>query len=163
MMAYRLGCELPSVFAAVGSVASTMPIYLLPSCNNSAPVPVIVFQGTDDGVIPWTGVQGAYLSAAQTVGFWGNHNACTDELTIEMMPDTVSTPDDFTLVVRQEVIGCAADVVVYGVYFGGHTWPGHPLNAPQLGQTTLDVDATALTWEFFKARVNAYSADEAAE
>ena len=53
---------------------------------------------------------------------------------------------------RSSNLLCAADVVVYGIYFGGHTWPGHAFAAgPQLGQTTLDIDATALTWEFFEA------------
>ncbi len=149
MMAYRLGCELPDRFAAVASVASTMPVYLISACTATAPIPVIVFQGTDDPVVPWTGVQNGYLSAAQTIGFWGNHNHCSGDFALENLRDTV--PDDYTRVLRQRLNGCAADVVLYGIYFGGHTWPGHPINAAfPLGQTTRDIDATAVMWDFFK-------------
>lgn len=158
MMSYRLACDLPNRFAAVGSVASTMPAYLIPNCTDTVPVPVIVFQGTDDPVVPWTGVSGAYLSAAQTIGFWGAHNHCSEDFVVEALPNTV--PDDFTVVVKQELAGCDADVTLYGVYFGGHTWPGHPLDASlQLGQTTRDIDATALIWEFFKAHTNTFGAE----
>ena len=147
MMAYRLACALPRDFAAVASVASTMPFYLLDICDSTVPIPVIVFQGTDDPVVPWTGIRNAYLSAAQTIGFWGNHNQCTGGFAVESLPD--SAPTDHTLVMRQELKDCAADMVLYGVYWGGHTWPGHPINVAELGQTSQDVDATALMWEFF--------------
>src|SRR5579871_6831850 len=133
MMAYRLGCEEPGIYAAVGVVASTMPAYLTPNCADTAPIPVIVFQGTDDPIVPWMGIQDSYLSAAQTIGFWGNHNHCSD-FTVTNLPD--STPSDHTLVMRQSLTGCAADMVLYGVYWGGHTWPGHPIQGleDQLGQ-----------------------------
>jgi polyhydroxybutyrate depolymerase len=152
MMAYRLGCERPDLFAAVGSVASTMPYYLVERCNDTQPIPLIVFHGTDDRVIPWTGIGNAYLSAAQTIGYWANHNGCTGDFTIDNMPD--ADPTDHTQVMRQVMTECAADMVLYGVFWGGHTWPGHPLNpALQLGQTSMDVDASALQWEFFKAHL----------
>jgi polyhydroxybutyrate depolymerase len=159
MMSYRVGCELPNRFAAVASVASTMPAYLISNCTNTPPIPVVVFQGTDDPIIPWGGTPNAYLSAAQTIGFWGDHNTCTGAVIIETLPDTA--PEDFTLVMRQRITDCPADMVLYGVYFGGHTWPGHPINANiQLGQTTLDIDATELIWEFFSSHVNTTPVDE---
>ena len=147
MMAYRLACALPDRFAAVASVASTMPIYLLEICDATVPIPVIVFQGTDDPIVPWTGIPNGYLSAAQTIGFWGNHNQCIGGFLVESLPD--SEPTDHTLVMRQSLKDCTADMMLYGVYWGGHTWPGHPINVAELGQTSQDVDATALIWEFF--------------
>lgn len=156
MMSYRLGCELPYRFAAVASVASTMPVYLIDRCTGTAPIPVLVFQGTEDPVVPWVGIPSGYLSAAQTIGFWGVHNGCTIDFAIEPLPDAV--PEDYTLVMRQQLTTCVADVALYGIYFGGHTWPGHPFNASvQLGQTTRDIDATALIWEFFSSHVNSAS------
>jgi poly(3-hydroxybutyrate) depolymerase len=135
-----------------------MPAYLIPICTDTVPIPLIVFQGTDDAVIPWTGVPSAYLSAAQTIGYWGNHNHCTGEFVVESMPNT--DPADYTVVMRQVLTECEADMTLYGIYFGGHTWPGHPLDPSlQLGQTTNDIDATALTWEFFEAHVNTFEAD----
>ncbi len=153
MMSYRLGCEQPGIYAAVGIVASTMPEYLVGNCSDTAPIPIIIFQGTDDPIVPWMGEPGGYLSAAQTIGFWGNHNHCS-AFTVDTLPDTSAT--DHTRVMRQSLTGCAADMVMYGVYLGGHTWPGHPFTGvPQLGQTTLDVDATAMIWDFFKAHPKA--------
>lgn len=153
MMSYRAACELPERFAAVASVASTMPMYLIDNCVDTPPVPVLVFQGTDDLVIPWTGIANAYLSAGQTIGFWRDHNLCADDFTIDPMPDTA--PDDYTRVVRQQMHDCSADVTLYGVYFGGHTWPGHSINVNfQLGQTTQDIDATEIIWEFFSRHTN---------
>lgn len=154
MMSYRLGCELSDVFAAVGSVASTMPYYLLEACSSAPPIPVVVIQGTDDPIVPWMGINGAYLSAAQTIGYWGNHNKCTPQFELETLPDAV--PDDYTRVVRQALPGCAADFVLYSVYFGGHTWPSHPIQASiQLGATSQDIDATQILWDFFKAHPKA--------
>ncbi len=151
MMSYRLGCERGDIFAAVGSVASTMPYYLIATCDAAPPVPLIVIQGTDDPIVPWMGVSGAYLSATQTLGYWGLHNECTARFELEMLPDVV--PADYTRVVRQALPGCTADFVLYGVYFGGHTWPAHSTgNARQLGATTQDIDATAVIWDFFKAQ-----------
>src|SRR5262249_47611623 len=86
MMAYRLGCELPNRFAAIASVASTMPDYLIDHCDGSPPIPVLVFAGTDDPIIPWVGIPNAYLSAGQTIGYWGNHNHCSDNFAVETMP-----------------------------------------------------------------------------
>jgi polyhydroxybutyrate depolymerase len=149
MMAYRLGCERSNRFAAVASVASTMPEYLINRCDGSAPIPLLVFAGTDDPVIPWAGIKGAYLSAAQTIGFWGYHNQCSGEFAVEGLPD--AEPTDHTLAMRQALQGCAADMTLYGIYWGGHTWPGHPINVNGLGQTSYDIDATAVIWEFFKA------------
>ena len=47
--------------------------------------------------------------------------------------------------------GAHADVVLYTVAGGGHTWPGgHPLPAFITGPTTDDIDATRVIWEFFR-------------
>lgn len=154
MMSYRLGCERSDLFAAVGSVASTMPVYLIDTCLNTPPIPVIVFQGTDDPVVPWTGIAENYLSAAQTLGFWGYHNQCANDFAVESLPN--GDPEDYTQVMRQQLTGCAADMVLYGIYFGGHTWPAHPISTTiQLGATSYDVDATDQLWAFFKAHPQA--------
>jgi polyhydroxybutyrate depolymerase len=42
-----------------------------------------------------------------------------------------------------------AEVILYTVDGGGHTWPGGP-DIVRLGKTTQAIDATALMWEFFQ-------------
>lgn len=155
MMSYRLGCE-SDRFAAVASVASTHPEYLLESCFAAPPIPVMVVVGTDDRVVPWVGVSGGYISAFNTLRFWSEHNECQTASDMEFLPDL--DPEDGTLVVHQTSTDCTddADVELYGVYGGGHNWPGHPLNVEvDLGLASMDFDATAAIWEFFAAHPKA--------
>jgi polyhydroxybutyrate depolymerase len=152
MFSFRLGCALPDRFAAVASVASTFPEYLSNNCDGTPPMPVIVIHGTDDPVIPWVGVRGGYLSAAVTLDFWQAHNDCTTAVEIQI-EDDVDT-DDGTRVLSEAHTDCAdgADVQLYSIFFGGHTWPGHPIQAPfDLGLTSMDMDATQVIWDFFSA------------
>jgi polyhydroxybutyrate depolymerase len=152
MFSYRLGCELPDTFAAVASVASTFPEYLVNNCDGTAPKPELIIQGPDDPVIPWMGIRGGYLSAAASLDFWGNHNGCITATDIAPQADTDS--DDNTRILTQTRTDCEddADVQLYGIFFGGHTWPGHPIDAPfELGATSMDMDATQVIWDFFTA------------
>lgn len=150
MFSFRLGCEMRDQISGVASVASTFPEYLLNTCRDTPPVPVIVLHGTDDPVVPWQGVRGGYLSAANSLTFWGLHNECQTASALEVLADLVTT--DGTIVLRESQTDCTddADVVLYGVYLGGHTWPGRPIEAPfELGNTTLDIDAAQIIWNFF--------------
>jgi polyhydroxybutyrate depolymerase len=57
-------------------------------------------------------------------------------------------------VTRLEYTGCAddADVVLYTVHGGGHTWPGGGPGPEWLvGSTSSGVDATRQMWAFFRA------------
>jgi polyhydroxybutyrate depolymerase len=150
MFSYRLGCDLPDQFAAVASVASTFPEYLSNNCNATPPMPLLVFQGTDDPIIPWIGYQGGYLSASATLVYWGDHNAC--QSTRAFAPQEDTDPDDGTRILSAGRGDCAAnaDVQLYGVFLGGHTWPGHPVEASfDLGITSKDIDASQVIWDFF--------------
>ena len=44
-----------------------------------------------------------------------------------------------------------AEVVLYTVRGGGHTWPGRPARRRQrLGESTTDISANDLMWAFFQ-------------
>lgn len=151
-MAYRLGCQLPDRIAAIAPVSATFPIYLRTVCEDAPPVPVALFHGTDDQVVPWNGIPGGYLSASDTLNFWAGHNQCQTDDGITPVED--AAPTDRTFVLIESASDCLedADVKLYGVYHGGHTWPGHAIQAPfELGLTTLDVDASAEIVQFFDA------------
>jgi polyhydroxybutyrate depolymerase len=151
MLSYRMACDLPSVIAAVAPVASTFPEYQLTECAGTPPVPLLVIQGTDDPVVPWAGVQGGYLSAAQTLSFWKLHNGCKTDQGMTMLDDTA--PDDGTRIIVEGYTGCQndADVQVDSVFHGGHTWPGHTFDVPfDLGKTSMDIDAPQVIWDFFQ-------------
>ena len=67
--------------------------------------------------------------------------------------DTAPTPSPGRGAVSGvQYTGCraSADVVFYTIAGGGHAWPGgEPLPRFIVGQTSQDIDATAVMWEFF--------------
>ncbi|MBI5669638.1 MAG: alpha/beta fold hydrolase [Chloroflexi bacterium] len=153
MMAFRLGCELQDKIAAVSSVASTFPGYLAANCENVAPMPVLIIQGTADTVIPWQGQKRGnipvYFSVAESAVYWALTNGCEDDpLLVEGLDlDT----DDGTLVREIDYRSCTddANVVVYAIIGGGHTWPGTPLDL-NMGAVSYDLYASPAIWEFFE-------------
>lgn len=155
MMAFRLGCQLRDKITAVASVASTFPAYQLDSCLFAAPVPVMVVQGTEDPVVPAEGYRDRYgnrmmMSVDETMRYWSQTNDCASGVRLQFVPD--AAPDDGTRVRRELYDDCAAGVELLRVTGGGHTWPGHPFDAPlELGPVSLDIDATAEIWRFFEA------------
>jgi polyhydroxybutyrate depolymerase len=61
--------------------------------------------------------------------------------------DSAVAPD----VTRRAYAGCDADVVLYTIHGGGHTWPGGtPLPEWFVGTTSRSVDASTLMWDFFR-------------
>ena len=154
-MAQRLPCHLPERLAAVASVAGPMPEYLMPECDGSAPVPIVLIQGTDDTNFPWRGIPGTFLGALDTRDYWARHNQCGIASAQTPLPDTA--PDDGTLTILERFTLCAASALVdfYGVYGGGHTFPGHPFPGSALiGATSMDFDAAEVLWSFFAAQAN---------
>jgi polyhydroxybutyrate depolymerase len=155
MMALRLACTLPDVIAAAASVASTMPAYFLEECVAAPPKPVLFIVGTDDQVVPWIGIRNAYLDALTSLDYWAAHNQCGVVGEQTVLDDIA--PDDGTRVIFQEYSECVddADVQLYGVFGGGHTYPGHELGLNiGLGRTTMDMEAASTIWSFFEEHTN---------
>lgn len=154
MMAFRLGCELQDKIAAVASVASTFPGYLLAACETVEPVPVMIIQGTDDMTIPWNGIKRGntpiYLSTAESAVYWAVTNGCEEEpLMVEGLD---LDPSDGTVVRQINYRNCANDasVAIYAIIGGGHTWPGTPLEAGG-GTVSRDLYASPAIWKFFES------------
>ena len=120
---------------------------------------MLLIHGTFDPVLPWAGNEitigsdtvRTMLSATGTLSFWAARNACLqDSLEVTEEPDL--DPEDNTQV-RSIVYETCRDnsrVVFYGIIGGGHTWPGHPFETTfPLGETSMDIDATAVIGAFF--------------
>lgn len=133
-MSGRLACSMPERIAAIAGVTGLIgPV----DCADDRLVPIMMFHGTADAVVN-------YDRMAGFVDDWAAVNGCS-----------AATDEDITAEVSHRVYDCAADASVefYTVAEGGHTWPGSPLPealAALLGYTTVDIDATALMWEFFE-------------
>ncbi len=146
-----LVCELSEVIAAAASVAGvTHP----DGCAPSRPVPFLAFHGTDDTVVPFDGGGESTLSGGVTSPFF--EQVMPDEFA-EFAAD-FGCPAPVDTAVTAEVTlrrwtDCAGGVELgfYTITNGGHTWPGSAAtNAlTVLGVTNMDLDATALAWEFF--------------
>lgn len=147
-MTVLLSCVLSDRIAAIGSVAGAYPIPWN-ECPPSRPMPTIVFHGTADPVVPYTGDPShEHGYPLPVIPGWveslARRNGC------EQAP--VEIP------IKGAVSGlhygnCSskADVVFYTIAGGGHSWPGgEPLPKFIVGSTSQDIDATRVMWEFFQ-------------
>jgi polyhydroxybutyrate depolymerase len=146
-MAIVLSCQLPDRIAAVGSVAGAYP-QSEEFCPNSKPVPIVMFHGTADKLAPYQGGK----SPIAPFPFANIH-----ELTARLAQRNkcVGNPVDSRIapsIQRLAYANCAenADVVLYTIEGGGHTWPGGKHMAEWVfGRTIDDISATKVMWEFF--------------
>jgi polyhydroxybutyrate depolymerase len=156
-MASALACAESDVFAAVAPVAglrsgrpdpadTTVPDEA--SCQPDRPVAVVTFHGTADVVNPYLGngdLRWGYSVelAAET---WAELNECKAGPTRTQISDNVT---------RVSWSKCArhADVVLYEIADGGHTWPDTDvdLTAFGLGAITREINASQAMWDFFQA------------
>ena len=146
-MAFALSCRLSDRIAAVGAVAAaqTLP---WDWCGNARPVPTVAFHGTADPFAPYQGGSSP-ISSDQfpNIRDWtarvARRNQCKGHPS-----DTRITAS----VQRLDYTNCAenADVILYTVEGGGHTWPGgKPLPESMVGRTTRDINATREMWTIF--------------
>jgi len=149
-MAFLLSCTMSDRIAAVGLVASAQ---FLPwsACKDQRAVPMIAFHGTDDRFTPyhggrsWVARDHVFPSIPGFTASWARRNQCGAK------PVESAVAADVT---RLEYAGCAdgADVVLYTIHGGGHTWPGGgPLPEWFAGPTSTSVDASRQAWAFFQA------------
>ena len=150
-MSSRLACNLSDRIAAVAPVAGTA---FYGSCDARA-VPVVAFHGTADNIVSF--------ASAEIVGVpgWATHNNCGAPVTQDPVPPTSGVRltsyggcDDGATVELYVVFD--VDTVTPGDQGGGHTWPGSTFVLPPdfkllLGQTTLEISANDLMWDFFMA------------
>lgn len=174
IMSALLACVRADRIAAVGLVSGiTHP----DGCAPARPVPMMVFWGDKDVVLPFCGGLGPVVASliANRPLANGIMHVCPPERFDGFPPveDAVATwaatdgcgpsPTVLTVsaAVEQRVFGsCDGDASVrfYVVAGGGHTWPGSKLMealsssaaASIIGFTTDDIDATKLIWSFFR-------------
>ena len=151
-MAQFVACELEPQIAAVAVVASTYG-----SCQPA--VPVVAFHGTADPLLPFDGsdtslgvVGGNLPPVRKALSEWAAALGC-DRLPIISRPAAQVELSTF----RHCITG-DGEALLYAVLGGGHTWPGGAFPIDVLGQTTTEIDATQVMWQFFKAHPKARTA-----
>ena len=165
-----VACRFSDRVAAVAPVAGIRDV---PGCRQVRPVPVVAFHGTADPLVHFDGspsAQAAALSPATPSG----RTTASEAIGIDLARPAPSIPKDAADWAARN--GCApgpvrstpahgvtltryrcpngADVELYAVAGGGHTWPGSKDSAQLgtvLGTTTFAISADTLMWRFFRA------------
>ncbi len=152
MMSYRLAAEMSDRIAAIAPVAGTLA---LEKYNPKRPVPVVHFHGTKDTLIPFEGPPKMkdvpafmkFRSVEDSILACVNANGCDKKPTeteIEMKADKIRVTRK---IYRAGPSG--AEVVLYTIETGGHTWPGMIGSPAFLGANTSNISANEVMWEFF--------------
>ena len=153
-MTQRLGCDLANRIAAIAVDAATFPVNLAAHCAPAHPLPVLLFNGTSDPLVPYqggvvAGERGDVLSAPQTAAKWAALAHCAPTPASASVSTTVS---DGTAVSYATYSGCAGGVAVefYTITGGGHTWPGGTQYLPVsvVGRATSNLGASQTLWQF---------------
>lgn len=152
----RLACDMADQFAAVASVAATMPETLVPVCKPSRPISVMFMHGTKDPLVHIDGGtilrdRGRNVSLAEASSFWRKFDQTSSKPETEDIADRAS---DGTSVHKDAYKDGkqGTEVVVYTIEGGGHTWPGGSQYLPVflVGKVTKNLDGTQAILEFFE-------------
>jgi polyhydroxybutyrate depolymerase len=136
-MSYRLACELSGRIAAIASVAGLQAFY---PCIPGRPVPILHFHGTLDPLLPYAGVPA-------TISNWVGYDICPPTPTTTELPDIDTTDNSTVTVSHYGPCEDSAEVILYTINGGEHTWPGATII---IGVTNQDIKASNEIWNFFK-------------
>jgi polyhydroxybutyrate depolymerase len=157
-MAMRMACEAPERFAAFAPIMASAPLSAAAACRPKRPLPVLLINGTDDGLVKFSAKDAAgqgSFGAVELAAFWGQRNGCKG-FADEALPDL--NPKDSSTVSARRYTGCPANGVVelLTVTGGGHQPPSrsdvrdYPLLLRMLGVRNHDIDTAETLWAFFK-------------
>lgn len=150
MMAFRAAAEMSHRFAAMADVAGAI---VVDSWQPQNPMPVLHIHGTKDPLVPYQGggKKGAeflrFPSVDEAVLMCCKANGCEPTPKVTELP---KSKDKYKVTKHDFGKGkSGAEVVLYVVENGGHTWPGRA--APTLlGPSTNNIIANELMWDFFR-------------
>ena len=168
-MTSAVACALADRVAAVAPVAGIRDI---DGCAPSRPVPVVAFHGTADQFVSYDGGLGA--GAANLPAPDGSGRKLGDEPGFKDAPKGKSIPEITAAWAKRNKCAGAptqtkpavdttlfryrcpanADVELYRITDGGHSWPGSSFSAAVegvIGRTTMLISANDIIWTFFQA------------
>ncbi len=153
----RLAMELPEKIRAIATVAATMPQEFATVEAIKKPVSVMLIHGTEDPLVPFkggrvqAGAKAAILSAKESAARWAGLNGCSTIPNVSYLSNRV---EDGTRVRLENYARCneSAEVTMYVIEGGGHTWPGGWQYFPErtIGRTSRNLDASEEIITFFK-------------
>jgi polyhydroxybutyrate depolymerase len=130
MMTFRMLCEASELFAGAATIIANMPARIGARCMLRKPLPVVMFNGTADPLVPYdgggvgfAGGRGQVWATEETAEFMADANACE---TARVMPLPIGSWTDAVQVTRIEWTRCRSGrgVALYRFDGGGHQVPG---------------------------------------
>jgi len=148
IMSFYLACERPDLIASAAGVSGHFTDALMAECDPGRPYSSAIVHGTADDFVLYQGEQGLYPSVEMARLFWAEYNGCSPNPRVVDIPNT--SPGDGS-VQRIEHDGCngGAELLVFKVNQGGHTWPGGFPLREALGTVNRDISASAEILAFF--------------
>ncbi len=150
MMAYRLACDMPDVFAAIAPVAGTDNTL---SCSPKNAVSVLHIHAKNDDHVLFNGGAGPamrdpdavtdFTSVSDTIAKWVKINAC-NPTPRRVLEKSGAYCDAYT------TCKGGAQVEVCVTATGGHSWPGAEKTRGQ--PSSKAISANDVMWDFFNRR-----------
>ncbi|MEM9548432.1 MAG: PHB depolymerase family esterase [Bacteroidota bacterium] len=143
MMAYSLACNRSNLFTAIGIMSGTM---LPEECSPNRSVPMIIFHGIADEVLPYEG-SFWYQSVDEVVNFWLDKNEISPE-------NLVSSTLNAGNVVLDEYKDGSSCISLYTINKefdkpGGHVW---------FSENIEGENPNSILWDFFTSNCESVSA-----
>jgi polyhydroxybutyrate depolymerase len=151
-LALKLSERIAAIAPVAGGLAAPLPSLLRPA----RPVSVLLFNGTNDPLVPFEGgavarTHGRVVGAEETARRWAQADGAAGKPRREAPP---SRPGATCRLERSVWNGGrgGTEVVLNALVGGGHTWPGGPQYLPKalVGVACREPDATRTIWEFFR-------------
>jgi polyhydroxybutyrate depolymerase len=163
MMTYRLLVEAPETFAAGAAFIAALPVPIARVPKPARATPLMIMAGTADPLVQWNGGaiagnRGKVVSAAENLRWWLAANGAepVPHSTAQLPHRDNADPCRIERKIFTAKLG-GAPVVFYTNQGGGHAMPSIRHKLPDgflirrfIGHVCRDVEAAALTWDFFK-------------
>lgn len=163
-MSYRIALEAPELIRAAVAIAASMPAENNLDCEPSGkPVAMMIVNGTDDPINPYSGGEvtligpfgsrGFVESSRDSATYWAALAGHAGEPFQHRFPDVV--PEDGSVAMRMTWSGGGPAVSLITVYGGGHTIPHPTGNFPRIfGPVNRDFSAAEAAWRFFQQEMD---------
>lgn len=155
---HYLAAKLPVRLAAIAAVSGGIAEPLARDFKPAAPLSIFIIHGSNDTLVPFDGGDvdngglGRIISTTKTVEKWTKCNAIDAKAESGLLPDINTQDKCRVLWSRWSSSANHAEILLYTIEGGGHTWPGGsqflPVNV--IGNVDRDFNATEAIWDFFK-------------
>jgi polyhydroxybutyrate depolymerase len=157
MMTFRMLCEASELFAGAATIIANMPAGIGERCQIRKPLPIVMFNGTADPLVPYaggnvgfSGQRGRVWSAERTAEFMARVDGCA---AVQVTPLPVNASTEAVRVERLDWSPCRAgqSVTLFRLDGGGHQVPGRRQFLPGLlGLGSLQINAAEEAMETFR-------------